>query len=446
MNIVICGGGQVGTHAAEVLGEAHHEITVIDRDAARLDAIADSMDVGTYTGNAAQAEVLREAGAAEADLVLAATDVDEVNLLTATIAKGLGARRVVARVHHGTYFEKRGFDYERQLGIDSLICPEYSTALAIAASLRNPGAMAVETFARGSIQMQQFSVSEKSPAIGKKLKDLDIPAHTRVAAISRQQEAFIPEAATELQKGDIVVLVGNTASFQDARKLLQDSKVGRRKVILMGGTPMAVWLCRALHDRNFAIRLFETGRERAEELADKLSWVTVMQANPTDRDVAQEEHLGQADVFVALREQDEDNIIASVLAKSMGVTMVIAVVQNAAYLDLIYHIGVDRALNPSQVAVKEVQLLLDERPLQPLESLADGAVDAYRVRVGEKGDAIGKPLRQVPLSPNWIVAAVRRGEKAWVPGADDTLEPGDTALVVGRHGMEKQLKLLFTAG
>ena len=442
MNIIICGAGQVGTHAAEALAEDKHEITVIDTDAARLRAIADRMDVATFYGNGAGADVQREAGVGSADLMLAATASDEVNLLAAMVAKKVGAEKAIARVHHGVYFDNRGLDYEREFDIDRLICPEYSTAQEIASNLRNPGALAVENFARGTIQMQQFPVANKATAIGKPLSQLAL-AGTRVAAITRNREAFIPDASSTVQRGDTVILVGNEKDFHEARKQFHDDKAGRRRIVLMGGTPMAVWLCRKLHDRNFSIRLFEINRERAEELAKKLDWVTVLQSDPTDRSVAEEEHIANADVFVALRNADEQNIIASVLAKIMGVEKVIAVTQGSTYLDLAYHIGVDQAFNPSRVAATEIRRTLDEGPLQQVSTLADGVVDAYQVRVRIRGETVGKKLREVQLSPNWIVAAVRRGDRAWVPGADDTLEIGDTALLIGRHGTENQLKKLF---
>jgi len=446
MHIVICGAGQVGTHAAEKLCAGGHDITVIDVDGARLRAISDTMDVATFTGNAAEAEVLREAGVDGADLLLAATNADEVNLLAATIAKKVGAGKSIARVHHASFYENRGIDYERHLGIDRLICPEFSTAQEIAAQLRNPGAIAIENFARGAIQMQQFPVAADAAAIGKPLTDLDLAPGTRLAAVRRGSEVFIPEAGTVLQKGDAVILVGNEMTFQEARRLFHDDKIGRRKVVLMGGTPMAVWLCRTLHDRNFSIRLFEINRQRAESLAEKLDWVTVIQANPTERSVAEEEHLGQADVFVALRKADEDNIIASVLAKTQGVTQVIAVVQSPTYNELGYLIGVDRPVNPSEVAAAEIMRTLSEGPFQRLPTIADGVVDAYQVRASIKGEAIGHKLREIKLSPNWIVAAIRRGDRAWVPGAEDSIEVGDSVLLVGRHGTEKQLRKLFLQG
>ncbi len=442
MNIIICGAGQVGTHAAEALAQDDHEITVVDQDASRLRAISDTMDVATFCGNCAEAEVLRDAGTGDADLLLAATSEDEVNLLCALVAKKVGVAKTIARVHHGAFFDRKGFNYERELDIDRLICPEYSTAQEIASVLRNPGAMAVENFARGAIQMQQFPVANDATAIGKSLSQLALSG-TRVAAITRNREAFIPDAQSVVERGDTVILVGNEKDFHEARKQFHDDKTGKKRIVLMGGTPMAVWLCRRLHDRNFSIRLFEIDRRRAEELAEKLDWITVIQADPTERGVAEEEHLGQADAFIALRSADEQNIIASVLAKSMGVTKVIAVAHAATYLDLAYHIGVDRAFSPSRVAATEIRRTLEEGPLQQLETLADGVVDAYQVRVRIQGQVVGVKLKELKLSPNWIVAAVRRGDRAWVPGADDTLEIGDTALLIGRHGTKKQLKQLF---
>jgi trk system potassium uptake protein TrkA len=443
MNIIICGAGQVGTHVAEALTSGGNSITVIDTDQAKLRLIADSMDVATLCGNGAEAAVLREAGCEGADLLVAATDRDEVNLLAAAVGRKVGAGKTIARVRHGSFFENRGLDYEKELGIDRLICPEYSTAQAVASMLRNPGSLAIENFARGTIVMQQFPVADDAAAVGKTLMELGVKPGVRVAAITRARQAFIPDAATRIERGDMVVLVANQATFQEARRLFHDDKLGRRRVVLMGGTPMAVWLCRLLNDRNFTIRLFETDRRRAQEIAEQLDWVTVIQASPTDRAVAEEEHLGQADVFVALRSADEDNVIASVLAKAMGVTQVIAVVQWSAYLDLVYHIGVDRAFNPSVVAATEIRRTLEEGPCQQLSSLADGAVDAYQVSVDAGGEAVGRRLRDMKLSPNWIVTGVRRGERAWVPGPDDTIEAGDVALLVGRHGTEKELRKNF---
>ena len=278
MNVIICGAGHVGIHAAEELASAGHNITVIDQNHERIRRIEDTMDVRTLCANSATAVALRDAGAATADLVIATTQNDEINLLTTSIANAIGAGRTIARVHHSTYFEQRGLDYCNHLGIDRLICPEYSTALAIARTLRNPGAMAIENFARGRIEMHEFPVSKNASAIGVALADLGLPQGTRLAALTRDKMTFIPEATTVVEPDDVAVLVGNAGAFEQAKKLFHSNQARRQKVAIMGGPSMAVWLCRALRERDFSIRLFEINRQRAEALAEKLDWVTVIQS------------------------------------------------------------------------------------------------------------------------------------------------------------------------
>lgn len=444
MNVIICGAGTVGTHAAEVLAGAGHNVTVVESRSDRLADIEDALDVRTLQGNCTYAEVLRQAGAEGADMVIAATNLDEINLLSAATAKGVGAARVIARVRHSAYFDERGVDYTAILGIDRFICPEYSTALAVASSLRNPGALAIENFARGEIEMQEVLVSAKAPVTGKTLADVTMPAGTRLAALERGGQAVVPEARTAIRAGDKVVIVGNRAAFQEARKLFAtDPGVGRR-VVIMGGSPMAVWLCRALRGRNFQIRLFEIDRERAEELAEKLPWVTIINDDPTDPNVFTEEHIEDADAFVSLRtEDDEHNILAGAWAKSMGARMAIASVQRPNYLHLMSRVGIDRPFSPRAVAVREIEDLLADKRLHRLATLAEGAVDVYQVSVSKKAAVAGKTLREIRITPDWMIAAVERKEEVRVPGADDTIEVGDTVLVIGRSGEEGKLRKLF---
>ncbi|MCP3906193.1 MAG: Trk system potassium transporter TrkA [Planctomycetes bacterium] len=446
MNIVICGAGEIGSHTAEELTDPGTHITVIDNDSARLLDIEERMDVATLLGNCAQADVLMEAGCGEADLLLAATDSDEVNLLCASLAKGLGARKSIARVHESAFFEQKGYSYQQHLGVDELICPEYSTALAIARTLRNPGALEIEHFARGAIEMQEFTVSARAPAIGKALIELSLPEGSRLAAITRKGGSFIPDATTEIHEDDTVILVGNASIFQEARRLFHDEKAGRRRVAIMGGPTMAAWLARALEDRDFSLRIFETDRARAEAIAEKLDWVTVIHADPTDPAVFDDENLSQVDAFVALLDDDEHNILGCAWAKSRGVNFAIAVVQRSSYMHLIRSVGIDRPFSPRRVAVKEIEMVVDESPLRLLSSLAEGIIDVYRVRVGADSDVVGKSLREINLTPNWIVAAIQQDGKVRVPRAADTIYAGDTIIVIGRRGREGTLRKIFATG
>ena len=441
LKVIICGAGEVGRQAAEVLADADHSVTVIDSCAEHLRTVADELDVRTLEGNAASATVLREAGAASADVVVGATDSDEVNLVAASVGRAIGAKKSIARLHHRAFFAK-DLDYAKHFGIDRLICPEYSTAGAIARALHNPAALAIEQFAGGRIDMHEFSVSEDAPAVGVALQDTRMPPNTRLAAVLRNGQVLIPDASTCLERGDRVVLVGNSDTFDEARRLFRKERPKRRKVVLMGGTPMAVWLCRALREHAWSIRLFETNKTRAEELAEKLDWVTVLNADPMDKGVFAEEQIALADVFVALLDDDEDNIVGAVFAKAGGVTEAVAVVQRSRYLDLLYHIGVDRSFSSGMVAAQEILHMLDDSPLQKLATLA-GDVEAFEARIGPDAKVAGRTLRESKLAPQWSVGAIRRDEDVWVPGANDTIKPGDTLLLIGRQGQQKELRRLL---
>lgn len=445
MNIIICGAGEVGRHAAEVLTAAGHNITIVDIDPRRLTEIEETLDVQTLAGNCANADVLQKAGSQDADALVAATNTDEINLLTAAVSKGVGVKKAIARVHHSAYFDHRGLDYQAHLGIDQLICPEYSTALAIASTLRNPGAIAIENFVRGQIEIQEFMVGEGAAAVGKTLMELALPQGLRLAAIRRGGDAFLPAADTVIQPGDGVLLAGNADVFPAGRKRFERHDPGRRSVVLMGGPAMGVWLCRALKDQPFSIRLFEIDRARAEELADKLDWITVINADPTDAAVFDEEGIAEADAFIALTNDDEQNILGCAWAKSMGVRQVLSVAQRRSYLHLVSRIGVDHAFSPRIVAARQIERELDDQSLRRLASLAEGIIDVYRVRVGGLGEVIGKPLKKVRLTPDFMILAIQHGPEVRVPGAEDFIHVNDTVLVVGRHGQERRLRKLFAA-
>ena len=444
MNVLICGAGSVGGHAAEVLGARGHSVTIIDRQAERLAALEETLDVRILRGSGTHADTLLEAGCAKADLFIAATESDEINLLSASIASGLGADRTIARVHHSAYFELRGIDYATHLGIDHLVCPDFTTAVAIAQTLRNPGALAVERFARGRIEMQQLPVSDDAAAIGKRLTEVGLPGAARVASVERDGTAFIPDGDTVVQRGDVVTLICDVSVFDRARRLIHTASQKRKRVMVMGGSPLAVWLCRQLRSRAFSVRLYEADRGRATELAAKLDWVTVFQTDPADPAAWDEEHLEQADAFVSLSGSDEHNILAAARARSAGTRMAIAVLQQPTYLHLLTHVGIDKAFSPRVTAVTQIQQMLDPGPVRRLATLAENIADVFEVRVpASVKKIVQKPLREVRFPPKTIVAAIQRGDDVHVPGADDWIAIGDTVVVIAPSQNEKQLRQLF---
>lgn len=443
MNVIICGAGEVGGHAAEVLSVGGHNVTIVDLDAERLRSLNDTVDLRTLVGHCAHLDILLEAGVERCDLLIAATAVDEVNLLTASIAKASGTKKTIVRVHHTANFSLRGTPLATQLGIDELICPEYLTSLAIARTVRNPGSIALEEFARGRLLMQRIQVQEGVPAIGKVLAELALPGGTRIATIERGDEAFIANAASVINAGDHVTLIGESTDFDAIRKLFTKDKEKRIHIAIMGDSSMAVWLCRALKRRVFSVRLFVQNHERAVELADKLDHITVLEADPTDPTTSVDEHLEKVDAFVAATDDDERNILACAQAKRLGVALAITVVARPKYLHLFEHVGIDHAFCPRGDAVKAVRHLMDTGPIRSLATFARDIAEVYELHPSKKAKVIGHELRNIKMPAQSMIAAILRGEDAHMPRAEDQVLSGDGILVIGPRNIGGELRKLF---
>lgn len=440
MQVIVCGAGQVGGFAAEILAQQGHSITVIDTDKARLRTLGDTLDVSIFEGNSVNAEILREAGAAKADLLLAATTSDEVNLIASSIAKLLGTKRTIARVHSSVFYESIGLDYGAHFHIDGLICPESAAAEAIANTLRNPGAHAIETFGRGQIEMHEIPVSAGADAIGKPLKDLRLPPGSRLLATLHGGRASSPTAETMFHEGDTVVLIADADTFSVARKAFYKDKIPRKRIAVLGSDATTVWLARSLRERAFAVKLFVTDRARAEELAHQLSWVTVVNADPTDPTIFEEESLRDYHAFVALTRDDEDNILACAFAKSRGISSAYAIVQKRRYLHLLEHVAIDMAFSPRLVAAKQVIGMLEDGNFRRIAVIQEGVLEAYSVRIGKDCALCGQQLHEINEFPGWIVAAIEHKDVVSVPSRTATFCSGDRLIVVGPPAIESKLK------
>jgi trk system potassium uptake protein TrkA len=445
MNILICGAGEVGRHSAEVLAASGHSITILDQSPSRLAEIDEAMDVRSMLGDCAQAEVLIKAGVDKADLLIAATNNDEVNLLSASVAKGVGCKTAIARVHRSGYYEDRGLSYAEHLGIDHLVCPEFATARAIAATLRSPGALAVENFAQGMIEMQRIEVSESSKAAGVVLREIKAPGASLIACIERPDRSFVPKADTKIRVGDLLTLIGEAKSIAQTSKFYNPEHAGRKRIMIMGGSTQSVWLSRELRRVGASVRQFIADEDRAIELAEKLDGVTVINADVINSDILQEERVDQTDAFVAATDDEETNILGAALAKTRGATMAVSVMQRPTYLHLLEHIGIDRAFSPRATAVNEILRLLDTRPVRHLATLSREVAELYELHLGDelaKG-VRDKALMEIEFPPHCLVAAINRGERVYIPGAQDKFEPGDVVILLGPNEVQKKLNKLF---
>ena len=444
MHIVICGAGTIGRTAAECLNREGHAVTLVDTSLEALEQIKDAQEVNIVHGNCADASILTKAGIKSADALISATNSDETNLLTASIAAFIGEPRTIARVHLESFVRNPVIDYAQIFSVDCMICPELATAKEIASQLRNPGAIAIEHFADHSVEMQQFIIRETSPAIGKNLKELKLPSGSRIAAIRRGEITILPTGETIIEPRDELLLVADNGTLDEARALLHQERKGKSTIAILGGTSQSLSLCKVLSGRQIQIKLFVENKQKAQEIAENIDdEITVIAADPTDPLIFNDEHLEDCHAFVALV-QDERNLLSCAWAKRQGIKEAYPLITKDKYLSLAKTMEINKYFCPQDLASREMLDLLDNSRVHRLASLADDAIDVFKIRVDEKAKVINIPLHQLSLTPDCSVVAIERdGKSGWVPNGNDLLKPNDTICVVAHPGMQKKLLKLF---
>lgn len=447
MRILILGGGTVGSSIASLLCNNRHSVTVVDDDADTVKRINDELDVRALTGSASESSVLFQAGAFDADLCLAVTGVDEVNLVAASLAKGMGVRRSVARVYAPVFRDASTFDYQRHFHIDRLLSLEHLSAMELARGIRSPGSVAVESFGRGQLEVQEIMVQDGAECVGTMLKELSLPRTVRIGSILREGRLAIALADNRLQPEDRITLIGGREEIDSVRSKFQTAAEPKRNVVIAGGGETGYHLAQALEGRRFGVVLMEAEQERCEFLAANLKHTTVVKSDATRRSSLEEERAGSADIFVACMGDDENNIMAGVEARELGAQSVLAVVNRPDYANVVGKLGIDHAVSPRRVMAKQVLGLLTTGALVSRTSLGNGGISILEIEVFEDVAATEHVLAKLELPEACLIAAVIQEDYVRVPGADDRLKPGDTVVAMVEDAvMEETLKFFSREG
>ena len=446
MKIIIAGGGKIGHSVASILADEGHDITVIDHNSDRVSQLSNSLDVICFEGSATNAESLREAGAAEADLLLAATQHDEVNMVCGISARHLGARHVIARIRDPEYLSQKAFLREA-LGLDLIVNPDFECAREIARILRFPSAVRVDTFSKGSVEIVEYKVAEGSVLEGVQMKDLGAKLGVRVlvSVVERGKDAFIPNGAFTLQAGDRLSITGTVSELRRFFAAVGQLKKPIRQVMIVGGSRTAVYLSRMLQESGMSVTVVEKDRERCDRLCDLLPDAHIVYGDATRSDVLLEEGLCTSDAFVALTGEDGDNIVTSLYARQCGVGKIVAKVNRDHFADILEGSGLDSIVSARELIAEQLARYVRAMSnsagssMETLYRLADGRVEAIEFRVGENAACVGRPLRELKLKPNTLIAAVIRGSKSILPDGGTVIQPGDHAIVVSAAGKLEKL-------
>lgn len=444
MRVLILGGGTVGSSVAKRLCEQKHDVTVVDCCSEVVASLDESLDARVLQGDVSRASYLFQAGASSADVCLALTGGDETNLLAGSIVKAMGTRRVASRVFVQEYCEVAAFDYRRHFNIDRLLSLEYLTAMELARRIREPGAMLIEHFASGELEMQDVAITRESNLTDKPLKDVSFPSDVRIGAINRDGEIRIATAFDEIKVGDRVTLLGSRPHVESVKKSLLIGSVTKRNVEIVGGGETGLFVATVLERRNYNVKVFERDRDRCEFLAKRLPKSTIVHGDGRRRKVLEEQRLHEKDVFVACTGDDEYNIIACVEALELGVENLMAVVKHQDYAGIVGKLGIHEVVSPFEMVGRQVEGLMHSGPLVFQNStLLSGPIEVVELEVGESSRMTSAPLRDLGVPRPTLIAAVIRENTVMIPNASFVFRPYDTIVAFTLAEKIPQLVELF---
>lgn len=451
VKIIIVGAGEIGRHLAESLSNRAHSISVIERDEHLVGELNERLDAQVVQGEAASITTLARADVAECDLFLGLTSDDSTNLVSASIAKALGAKKTIARVHPETQAEQWLFNHQAHFKIDHLFSSERLTAVDLAKYVRNPERIAVEELGHGKIELQLVFISPHSQAVERPIKELTLPERVRIAFIQRHGECIVPTADEILQVGDMVTLFGEPARLAETITYLESDRAqsANYKVVILGGGEYGFALAQMLEGSQCSIRVFERDKDRCAWLTEQLHRTVVLNVDATSRKELIEEQVGEADFFIAVTGEDEDNVMMCLQAKTLGVKYPIALVQRADYADVITdhkeQLGIAAAVSPRQTTSRELLRFVTSEKYQVAFTLAGGS-EVLSFALNAVSPLVGKPVRELDVVPSTGFVAVIRGNEAFVPVGEDVLAAGDTLYVIVTPESKKRAVKAYAAG
>ncbi len=432
MRVIIVGAGEVGFHIAKRLASENKDVVVIDRNPAVLQRILDHMDVQVLEGSGCSPLVLREAGVDKADMLLAVTDSDEINLMACTFAKMLAPGLTkLARIRNDEY-TAYAEQLSREIGIGLIINPEVEVVRSIEHMLRAPGAVDISDLAGGRIKIAGTWIAEGNPLAGLSLPELrrkagDMPLI--VAAIIRNDRVIVPAGSDEIRLGDLVYFVCEDSQLQPVFSFLGNRPSRKGSVLIIGGGNIGLRLARALERKPMHVKLMDKSPERCAELAGQLDRTVVLLGDGTDQEALLEENIGGMDVVVTMTGVEESNILSSLLARKLGAPMAITRLNKIEYMPLVRAIGLEHIVSPRQSAVNSIFKHVRKGGVLSAVTIKEGA-EALEALVGPDSSLAGNALKDLSFPKGVLVLCIMRGDSVLIPSGLDVIRSGDRLFIL----------------
>lgn len=443
MNILIVGLGEVGSYLAKVLSTEGHSITVVDPDLARMRRVADLLDVQAVHGDGSRPDVLDRAEAHGADLLLAVSNDDKVNMLTCLFGKRMGAKKTVLRLRDTSAVRRSKTFFRKNLQHDLLLSLDDLAAEEIVKTVRQSSALGVENFAEGKVQMRRFKLPDQGPFTGQMVKDLKIPPGMLITAIDRDHEVIIPGGSDDLRAGDEIFVLGEPKPIAQFERKFGGKPELARTVVVFGGSRISKHVCQALQREHIDVRVIVEDRAEAERLSEVLKGVVVLHADATDLNFLQEEHVGECDAFLGISDEDERNLMSCQLARSLGVRRTVSLVQKPDYVSLYQQLGIDVAVSPRLLCANRILAFVRSRSISTIATIEEGKAEVLEIEVQPGSRLVDMKLKDAGFPRGCVVAAITREDgSVLIPRGDDELRANDQLVLFALNGVIDQVLAL----
>jgi trk system potassium uptake protein TrkA len=439
---VIIGAGEVGSNTTRMLSQEGHDVVLIEQDEALVERMAEQLDALVIHGNGASPKILAEAGIKKSELLVAATTSDEVNIIACLTAKTQGVPRTVARLHNPDYYDPQEPFARDILGIDFVIHTEQMAAEEIKGTLLVPGAINVDAFAGGNIEVAEVVLDEASPAVGQALKDVRLPEQSLMVGVVRRGKVLVPRGHTVLEHRDHVLLISGRQRISEVVDVVATDTAPVEDVTIYGGGRIGLRLAQALEGVGMSVKVIERDEVRARYVASQLKKGLVLHADSLSRDFLLQERVDRTDAFVAVTGDDRANLLAAMYARQLGARITIAGMSRGEFAPLADALGVDLTISPRQLAAEAILRFVRKGEIVDVALLEEGA-EMIELRVPEGCPVAGRPLSEVGFPEGAIVGALLRDGEVIIPTGKEVLRPGDDAVVFTVEEAVDEVERLF---
>lgn len=446
MKIIIVGAGEVGFYCAQRLSQENQDVILIDQDPQKVKRITDNLDVQVFHGSGTSPRVLKSAGIMDADMLVAATDSDEANLIACLLARNLNKYLLkAARVRNREYIAETELFGKDLLGVDQIINPESVMVDKIRSLMMVPAASDVIDFMDGQVVLIGITIRPDSPFIGRKLTEFSDPERSfLIGTIVRGEKVFIPHGKDRIEKNDLVYVVVKYSEIEDVFDFFNLKNENLRKVMIVGGGETGTALANILDSSRLNVRIIEKDGERCKFLAETLGKATVIRGDGTDKDLLMEENIGDVDYMIAITGDEEHNVLISLLAKELGAKKTITRISKLSYIPLISAIGIDTVVSSRLSAVRAILQYIRKGKIISVAPLKGEHAEAIEAEALATSDIVNKPLCDVKLPKGTLIGAVIRDADIIIPDGNTIIKEKDHLIIFTLHEVIPALEKLLT--